>query len=282
MFLLSSRWLKKAEEEERTGQFTPSPNASWRRDHFTEEIVTWSNVEWTVSVVVVAVGLFFLLRLSYQQFNRVEYHSGILLGGYFSSSENQTGELRDQRARFFSEGLHAIIRTEAGRITLRLAPQSDIPEIVGHFLKLVESHYYKGACFVRAEPGFLLQVDGRKKDGSWKLNPLPPLNFNTSSAKYKNIEGAVAFAGRPPKQSFFINLNDNSRWLGPKGAYGASDPGDPVFAHVEEGWDVIQRIVNSKTTLTDGMHMLDECVEIFDITISVRDRVKQLKSRRAY
>ena len=90
-------------------------------------------------------------------------------------------------------------------------------------------------------------------------------------------------------------MNDNSRWLGPKGAYGASDPGDPVFAHVEEGvvtreatnlknlgWDVIQRIVNSKTTLTDGMHMLDECVEIFDITISVRDRVKQLKSRRAY
>jgi cyclophilin family peptidyl-prolyl cis-trans isomerase len=150
-----------------------------------------------------------------------------------------------------SGGLHAIIEMDKGAIELEFLP-ADAPKAVENFRLLAEHGYYNGLTLHRIVKGFMLQGgdplgNGMGGESAWggdfddEIKPDSPLY----QAGYKR--GIVAMANSGPNTNgsqFFIMHDDYP--LPPKYV---------IFAKVTAGFDVVEAIANTPTTMGDDGNM---------------------------
>lgn len=150
-----------------------------------------------------------------------------------------------------SGGLHAIIEMDKGAIELEFFP-ADAPKAVENFRLLAEHGYYNGLTLHRIVKGFMLQGgdpagNGTGGESAWggefadEIKPDSPLY----RAGYKR--GIVAMANRGPNTNgsqFFIMHEDYPL-----------PPSYVIFAKVTAGFDVVEAIANTPTTMGDDGNM---------------------------
>ena len=138
-----------------------------------------------------------------------------------------------------------VLETTKGNITLELDPEK-APITTENFLKYVDSGHYDGTIFHRVIPGFMIQGGGMEPNMREKRTN-PPIK-NEAANGLSNTRGTIAMARTNDPNSataqFFINVADNSRGLDPR----PGSAGYAVFGKVVEGMDVVDAIVNVKTT----------------------------------
>jgi peptidyl-prolyl cis-trans isomerase A (cyclophilin A) len=147
-----------------------------------------------------------------------------------------------------------VIETSMGTIELELYPDK-APKTVANFLNYVNKGFYSGTVFHRVIPGFMIQGGGMTPDMNEK--PTDPPVENEAQAAFekglKNERGTVSMARTQDPNSataqFFINVAENVALDYP----GADGYGYAVFGKVTSGMDVVDKIVDVKTT-TNGPH----------------------------
>ena len=136
------------------------------------------------------------------------------------------------------------LQTNVGEIVIELDPKA-APITVENFLSYVNQYFYDGVIFHRVIKDFMIQTGGHRFDMTPKPPNKPPI-VNESSNGLKNLKYTVAMARtRIPDSAttqFFINHKDNGFLDGQKGR-----PGYAVFGKVVKGFDVVEKIANSKT-----------------------------------
>jgi len=130
-----------------------------------------------------------------------------------------------------------VFTTEYGEITFQLLPEA-APVTTTQFKESVRNNYYVGCHFYRFEPGFVLQGGCSHRPDKVAL-PRLALEY-----RQPNFKGTVSMARTADPNSatseFAIQLNDNSKWLGPGGA---DNFGYAVFMEVTAGWETINTIL---------------------------------------
>ena len=141
------------------------------------------------------------------------------------------------------------IETSAGRIVIAL-DKTHAPITTANFLHYVDTHRFDGENFYRAMHvggGGLIQ--GGVRSDARKLYP-PIKHEPTSQTGLRNVAGAIAMANAgagTARADFFILASDIPS-LDAKG----DEPGFAVFGHVIEGMDVVNKILVSPVSLTNG------------------------------
>ena len=144
-----------------------------------------------------------------------------------------------------SGGLHGVIETDQGAITIQFFP-SDAPKAVENFRLLAEHGYYDNLTFHRIVRGFMIQGGDPKGNGTggesaWggdfadEINPQSPLY----SGGYRR--GLLAMANHGPNTNgsqFFILHQDYPL-----------PPQYVVFAMVTAGIEVVDSLANMPTTM---------------------------------
>jgi peptidyl-prolyl cis-trans isomerase A (cyclophilin A) len=137
------------------------------------------------------------------------------------------------------------LETSLGKIVLEL-DAAKAPKTVANFVAYVKAKQYDGTIFHRVIPGFMAQAGGFTPDMKEKATK-PPIQ-NEASNGLKNDRGTIAMARTQDPNSataqFFINVANNNRSLD----YSDQNPGYAVFGTVVEGMDVVDKIVQVKTT----------------------------------
>ena len=146
------------------------------------------------------------------------------------------------------------VTTSAGSFTLRLDGKA-APLTVAHFLKNVNSGFYKGTVFHRIIPGFMIQGGGY--DQEFKLRETSETVPNESGNGLANRRGTIAMARTPEPHSagtqFFINVVDNvsdnprTANLDPVKSGPDARWGYTVFGAVVDGMDVVDLIAQYET-----------------------------------
>ena len=146
------------------------------------------------------------------------------------------------------------VTTSAGAFTLRLDGKA-APLTVAHFLKNVNSGFYRDTVFHRIIPGFMIQGGGY--DQEFNLRETDETIPNESGNGLANRRGTIAMARTPDPHSagtqFFINVvdnvNDNPQTAnldpvksGPDARWGYA-----VFGTVVDGMDVVDLIAQYET-----------------------------------
>ncbi len=131
------------------------------------------------------------------------------------------------------------LETNKGNITIELDPH--MPITAGNFETLVKKGYYDGVIFHRVISGFMLQ--GGDPTGTGRGGPGYAIKdeFTVSN---RNNRGTISMANAGPNtggSQFFINLVDNN----------FLDDKHPVFGHVVEGIDIVDKISKVKTDRDD-------------------------------
>ena len=141
--------------------------------------------------------------------------------------------------------MHALIETDKGAIEIEFLP-AEAPRGVENFRLLAEKKYYDGLTFHRIVKGFMLQGGDPRGDGSggesaWggefpdEINPASPVY----QGGYKR--GIVAYANRGPNtngsQFFIMHANY------------PLPPNYVIFAKVSGGFDVVDALANTPTTM---------------------------------
>ena len=131
------------------------------------------------------------------------------------------------------------LETNKGNITIELDPH--MPITAGNFETLVKKGYYDGVIFHRVISGFMLQ--GGDPTGTGRGGPGYVIKdeFTVSN---RNNRGTISMANAGPNtggSQFFINLVDNN----------FLDDKHPVFGHVVEGMDIVDKIGKVKTDRDD-------------------------------
>jgi len=143
-----------------------------------------------------------------------------------------------------------VISTTLGNITVLLF-EKESPISVKNFLSYVDSGFYGGLTFHRVIPGFMAQGGGFMKNLVKRQPILPPIK-NESDNGMKNDRGTIAMARTMDPHSatsqFFINVNDNASLNISSQGWGYA-----VFGKVIEGMDVVDKIVNARTEMKNGM-----------------------------
>lgn len=116
-----------------------------------------------------------------------------------------------------------------------------MPITAGNFETLVKKGYYNGVIFHRVINGFMLQ--GGDPTGTGRGGPGYAIKdeFTVSN---RNNRGTISMANAGPNtggSQFFINLVDNN----------FLDDKHPVFGHVVEGMDIVDKIGKVKTDRDD-------------------------------
>jgi peptidyl-prolyl cis-trans isomerase A (cyclophilin A) len=159
------------------------------------------------------------------------------------------------------------IDTSLGRIVVAL-DRGRAPITTANFLRYVDAHRLDGETFYRAMHAYgggLIQ--GGVRSDVRKLFP-PVVDEPTSKTGLKNVAGAISMARGEPnsvRADFFILVSDMPGL--DAGANPADPDGFPVFGHVTEGMDVVQKIFNAPVSPTKGEgvmkgQMLDPPVKI--------------------
>ena len=139
-----------------------------------------------------------------------------------------------------------LLETSSGDMLLELFPEL-APETVKNFLHYVDDGFYTHTIFHRVIPGFMIQGGGMtmKMEEKTTRPPIP----NEAANGLTNERGAVAMARTSDPHSataqFFINAVDND-------FLNHSEPtakgfGYCVFGRVQEGMDVVDKILKVKT-----------------------------------
>ena len=147
--------------------------------------------------------------------------------------------------------MHALIETDKGAIEIEFLP-NEAPRGVENFRLLAEKKYYDGLTFHRIVKGFMLQGgdprgNGTGGESAWggefadEINPQSPVY----QGGYKR--GIVAYANRGPdtngSQFFIMHANYPLQ------------PNYVIFAKVSAGFDVIDALANTPTTMGDDGNM---------------------------
>ncbi|WDU63609.1 peptidylprolyl isomerase [Pseudomonas poae] len=147
-----------------------------------------------------------------------------------------------------SNAPHVLISTTNGDIEIELDPVK-APISTKNFLAYVDKGFYTNTIFHRVIPGFMVQGGGFTQSMSQKPTDAPIKN--EASNGLHNVRGTLSMARTNDPNSatsqFFINVADNA-FLDP-----GRDAGYAVFAKVVKGMDVVDVIVNSRTTTKQGM-----------------------------
>ncbi|MHA3737710.1 peptidylprolyl isomerase [Pseudomonas sp. Eth.TT006] len=141
---------------------------------------------------------------------------------------------------------HVLLDTSNGQIEIELDPVK-APISTKNFLDYVNSGFYTNTIFHRVIPGFMVQGGGFTPQMQQKDTKAPIKNEHKNGLA--NVRGTLSMARTSVPDSatsqFFINVKDND----------FLDQGDgyAVFGKVVKGMDVVDVIVNSKTTSKSGM-----------------------------
>lgn len=138
-----------------------------------------------------------------------------------------------------------LMQTSMGNIEIELDTKN-APITTKNFLEYVNSGYYDGLVFHRVIPNFMIQGGGADDKLNFEATN-PPIK-NEAKNDLRNDRGTIAMARTSSVDSatsqFFINVVDNN-FLNYKSA---DDYGYAVFGKVTDGMDVVDQIVNVKTT----------------------------------
>jgi len=139
------------------------------------------------------------------------------------------------------------LNTNSGTIVIAL--YDDMPVTTGNFKELVNKGFYNGTVFHRVIEGFMIQ--GGCPEGTGMGGP--GYNVKDEFVKgHSNVRGTISMAntGRPDSggSQFFINLVDNTYldWDNPR-----TPSAHPVFGHVIEGMDIVDKIGKTATGRND-------------------------------
>ena len=151
-----------------------------------------------------------------------------------------------------SGGLHAVIETDKGPITIEFLP-ADAPQAVENFRLLAEHKYYDGLTFHRIVRGFMIQGgdpagNGTGGQSAWgpdfadEINPDSPLY----RGGYRRGYLAMANVGRPNTNGsqFFILHQDYPL-----------PPQYVIFARVTAGMEAVDMLANTSTSMGDDGQM---------------------------
>jgi cyclophilin family peptidyl-prolyl cis-trans isomerase len=144
-----------------------------------------------------------------------------------------------------SGGLHGVIETDKGAITIEFLP-ADAPKAVENFRLLAEHGYYDGLTFHRIAKGFMIQGgdpagDGTGGDSAWGGTFEDEIKQDSPLYQGGYKRGLVAMANRGPNTNgsqFFIMHDDYPL-----------PPSYVIFAKVTGGLDVVDALANTPTTM---------------------------------
>ncbi|MFH1275487.1 MAG: peptidylprolyl isomerase [Candidatus Woesearchaeota archaeon] len=165
----------------------------------------------------------------------------------------------------------ATFETNLGTFKIQLETEK-APITTANFIKLVEEGFYDGTRFHRVITDFMIQGgDPKSKDESLMDE------WGTGSPGYKikdefhpdlrNHIGTIAMANSGPNtggSQFFINVGENTFLDYDQQPLSSKHP---VFGHITEGMDIIEKISKVKTTGRPSDRPLEEVV-IEKITIN--------------
>ena len=133
-----------------------------------------------------------------------------------------------------------VLETNQGNIEIRLMPDV-APKACENFIKLVEKGYYNGLIFHRVIKGFMVQGGDPTGTGSGGESAWgKPFNDEFNAKVKFDAPGVLAMANSGPNTNgsqFFITTADTS-WLNMR---------HTIFGKVTSGYDVVQKIENTKT-----------------------------------
>ena len=172
-----------------------------------------------------------------------------------AGSSSASGDISAKAGQQIASRYLSTILTSRGPIEVEFLPEA-APKTVENFVQLITMGFFNNTSFYRYEPNFVLQ------GGGWptKASPLPsvPLEYNLPNFKYF-ISTARTSDPNSATCEFSIQINDNSKWLGP----GGSDKyGYAVFAKVVGGFDVIEGFASLPTKQSGGLKIIDPVVKI--------------------
>eukprot|EP00580_Thalassiosira_gravida_P003918 CAMPEP_0201604352 /NCGR_PEP_ID=MMETSP0492-20130828/4525_1 /ASSEMBLY_ACC=CAM_ASM_000837 /TAXON_ID=420259 /ORGANISM="Thalassiosira gravida, Strain GMp14c1" /LENGTH=461 /DNA_ID=CAMNT_0048068371 /DNA_START=648 /DNA_END=2033 /DNA_ORIENTATION=- len=138
-------------------------------------------------------------------------------------------------------------------ILLELAPLDIMPHTIHTFLRMVKERMYAEGTFILSRDHIIVggPVDLHNNENNRMLEqrmihegyfPDGALLFIEYTPDYPHVQHSVGFnqAGGP---IFYFNMRDNTELHGPhNGDGGGNKEGDPCFAKIVEGFDVVQRI----------------------------------------
>jgi cyclophilin family peptidyl-prolyl cis-trans isomerase len=162
-----------------------------------------------------------------------------------------------------------VIETSQGDITVELDRQK-APNTVKNFLQYVDDGFYDGTIFHRVIPDFMIQGGGMTPDMSEKKTHDPIKNESGNGLSNKRGTIAMARTNDPNSATsqFFINVVDNETL----DTYGG---GYAVFGKVTDGLDVVDKIVNVRTTTRGGHQNVPvEAVTIKSIKLKDKEKDK--------
>lgn len=137
------------------------------------------------------------------------------------------------------------MKTSAGDIVIELN-EASAPKTCANFLHYVDTGFYNNTLFHRIITDFMIQGGGFET--GMKEKPTQAPVQNESSNGLKNVRGSLAMARTANPDSattqFFINLVDNHFLDGNR-----SKPGYTVFGKVITGMEVVDKIVQTRTTV---------------------------------
>lgn len=150
-----------------------------------------------------------------------------------------------------SGGLHAIIETEKGGIEIEFF-SADAPRAVENFRLLAEHGYYDGLTFHRIVKGFMLQGgdpagNGTGGESAWGGTFADEINPGSAlyQGGYRRGYVAMANSGRNTNGSQFFIMHQNY----------PLPPDYVIFARVTAGFDVVEALANTPTTMGPGGEM---------------------------
>lgn len=148
-----------------------------------------------------------------------------------------------------SGGLHAVLETDKGSITVEFLPDA-APKAVENFRLLSERGYYNGLTFHRIVKGFMLQGgdpmgNGRGGESAWGGTFADEIQRNSPLYMQGYKRGQLAMANQGPNTNasqFFIMHQDYPL-----------PPYYVIFGKVIRGMDVVDALAETPTTLgSDG------------------------------
>jgi len=146
------------------------------------------------------------------------------------------------------------VTTSAGNFTLQLDGDA-APITVAHFLKNVDSGFYKGTVFHRIIPGFMIQGGGFDKDFNQRETgeTIPNESGNGLANRRTTIAMARTMDPHSAGTQFFINVVDNTNDnpstanLDPVKSGPGARWGYAVFGYVISGMETVDLIAQYET-----------------------------------
>mmetsp|Transcript_31691 Transcript_31691/g.47489 ORF Transcript_31691/g.47489 Transcript_31691/m.47489 type:complete len:461 (-) Transcript_31691:39-1421(-) len=159
-------------------------------------------------------------------------------------------------------------------ILLKMAPLDLMSHTIHIFMNLIQEKMYVGGTFLLAREHILVAapIDAFDPENNQRLEeemvdegyfPDGALLFHQYSPEFPHAKYTVGFSstGGP---LFYINIQDNIKAHGPRHIDNEGDvEGDPVFAEVVEGFEVIQRILALPRNEDDSLNTRVQIVDTY-------------------